>query len=223
MDRLLTEIEHFRAWAGTAFPGLSPAEIGGEWETEYLGWDGITAAFEDALDRRLPEEFTDEVLSQLVYIIARDNECEVLAQMASEREAWFTALCRLSLSLSEPEARWQLAIRLPAMADRTMAGQLLEQFVRDQDEYVSRRAVMVMPALLPDKVEHYASIFWERNCWGELQEYQRMAVLSALADAGSPLLGKYLNMARADGRPYLVRYAEEISSKYPTISSTDSR
>lgn len=44
-------------------------------------------------------------------------------------------------------------------------------------EYVSRRALLAMPALRPDCVEQFAPLFWERNCYSlELQEYQRIAV-----------------------------------------------
>lgn len=72
---------------------------------------------------------------------------------------------------------------------------------------------MELPALLPDKVEAYSTWFWPRDVYGDWQEYQRMAVLTALKEIRSPLLGEYLKRAREDGRIYLVRYADEISSE----------
>ena len=58
---------------------------------------------------------------------------------------------------------------------------MILDFAKDPNEYVSRRALLAMPALRPDCVEQFAPLFWERNCYSlELQEYQRIAVLVSL-------------------------------------------
>ena len=49
---------------------------------------------------------------------------------------------------------------------------------------------------------------WEGE--GPMQEYQRMAVLAALAKIGSASLGDYLQRAETDGRQYLQAYAATI-------------
>ena len=171
------------------------------------------ALFEKTIKNSRPGDFADAELSELVYIIARNNEDEALAEYLSRYTEWFMKLGELSLLLNEPEARWQFAIRLKEMTDKKRAGVLLEKFVNDDNEYVSRRALMELPALLPDKVEAYSTWFWPRDVYGDWQEYQRMAVLTALNEIRSPLLGEYLKRAREDGRIYLVRYADEISSE----------
>ena len=111
-----------------------------------------------------------------------------MAEYLSRYTEWFMKLGELSLLLNEPEARWQFAIRLKEMTDKKRAGVLLEKFVNDDNEYVSRRALMELPALLPDKVEAYSTWFWPRDVYGDWQEYQRMAVLTALKEIRSPLL-----------------------------------
>ena len=48
---------------------------------------------------------------------------------------------------------------------------IILDFAKDPNEYVSRRALLAMPALRPDCVEQFAPLFWERNCYSpELQE-----------------------------------------------------
>ena len=60
MNRLLVEIEKFKKWSELTFPCRIAGDIGGEWETGYNGWDAVYAAFEEALNRLRPEDFTAE-------------------------------------------------------------------------------------------------------------------------------------------------------------------
>lgn len=213
MEQLLRAIQTFKAWANMTFPGRMPYEIGGEWETEYNAWDTIVTAFEKVIKNSKPSEYTDSQLAELVYIIARDNECETLAEFLSDDDEWFVKICELTLQSQEPDAKWQLAIRLKEVKDKKQAGFLLEKFVQDDNEYVNRRALMELPELLPEKVEAYSKQFWHRNLYGPIQEYQRMAVLTALKKVNSPLLEEYLIKADEDGRKYLVLHAEKIRSE----------
>ena len=88
---------------------------------------------------------------------------------------------------------------------------MILDFAKDTNEYVSRRALLAMPALRPDCVEQFAPLFWERNCYSlELQEYQRIAVLVSLDAIHSGLLPQYLEQAKQDGRRYLLEHAERI-------------
>ncbi|MBS6349499.1 MAG: hypothetical protein KH443_11980, partial [Oscillospiraceae bacterium] len=88
---------------------------------------------------------------------------------------------------------------------------MILDFAKDPNEYVSRRALLAMPALRPDCVEQFAPLFWERNCYPlELQEYQRIAVLVSLDAIHSGLLPQYLEQAKQDGRRYLLEHAERI-------------
>ena len=91
---------------------------------------------------------------------------------------------------------------------------MILDFAKDPNEYVSRRALLAMPALRPDCVEQFAPLFWERNCYSlELQEYQRIAVLVSLDAIHSGLLSQYIKRAKRDGRKYLLEAAERIEGK----------
>ena len=93
------------------------------------------ALFEKTIKNSRPGDFADAELSELVYIIARNNEDEALAEYLSRYTEWFMKLGELSLLLNEPEARWQFAIRLKEMTDKKRAGVLLEKFVNDDNEW----------------------------------------------------------------------------------------
>ena len=64
-----------------------------------------------------------------------------------------------------------------------------------------------------DKVEHYAEVFWNRNKYDEMDEYQKMAVLFSLKTIGSKDLGKYIELAKQDGRKYLLENAVKLESE----------
>ena len=49
--------------------------------------------------------------------------------------------------------------------------------------------------------------------YGEMDEYQKMAVLHSLEAVNSKQLERYIEMAIDDGRPHLVKYAKGIEGK----------
>ena len=68
-----------------------------------------------------------------------------------------------------------------------------------------------MSSLRPDQVERFAELFWNKTCYpDEWQEYQRIAVLVALDEVHSALLPRYLELAKRDGRKYLMQHVERI-------------
>ncbi len=38
-DRLLEQAKKFHKWQETTYPGITTAEIGGEWEVDYPDWN----------------------------------------------------------------------------------------------------------------------------------------------------------------------------------------
>ena len=106
MEELLRTINEFRAWQAARFPGRNPREISGEWETWYEGWSEINTAFRKVLQETEPEATDKHLLDEMIYIIARDNECELLMEDLIEYPEWFSALCQHSLSTEEADAKW---------------------------------------------------------------------------------------------------------------------
>jgi hypothetical protein len=86
----------------------------------------------------------------------------------------------------------------------------LRSFVYDDNEYLSRRALLSLASLKSDKSEALAERAWES---GHL--YQRIAALSVLNKISSSKLQEYLKKAHEDGREYLVKNTLKIESVQP--------
>lgn len=210
-ERLLEQAEKFHQWQETTYPGKTTEEIGGAWEVDYPAWNDIFDAFCHVLTQMDAETADSVLLDEMVYLIARDNEAEGFIQETTSHPQWFECLCRRAAASNENEAKWQFAAYLPECSCSQEVRDIILDFAKDPNEYVSRRALLAMPALRPDCVEQFAPLFWERNCYSpELQEYQRIAVLVSLDAIHSDLLPQYLEQAKQDGRRYLLEHAKRI-------------
>lgn len=215
-EDLAREICRFKSWAAeTAGEPRS-----GEWECGYAHWP----AFYDALSRFIAtvetENLSPTAVSELLYGLARDNECEHVGALLADRPELLLAVAKAALEAAEPDAKWQLCARLAKVDDsrRDDAEQLLLVFVRDDDEYVSRRALLALSQLQSPQVEALAE-----RAWATTHQYQRIAALWALHAVASPALGDYLARARQDGREYLVQNAETLEAKAIAVQEREAR
>ncbi len=209
-NQLFIEIEKFDIWAQTQFD-MPQDDIGGEWECGYKNWDEIYSAFVNFLNETDASNWTDKEKERLLYIIARDNEAGYLADLLNESA--LIVLAKFAVVQGKRDDKWQLAIQLHKLTDKQLAIALLEEFVNDKEEYVNRRALIELAKLKSDKVESYAELFWSRNLYGDMDEYQKMAVLYSLKEINSTQLDKYIQLAKQDGRQYLVQNAIKIESE----------
>lgn len=147
----------------------------------------------------------------MIYLIARDNEARALYSKPPPIQNGSSVSAAILLSPNENEAKWQFAAYLPECPCGQEVKNMILDFANDPNEYVNRRALLAMPALRPDCVEQFAPLFWERNCYSpELQQYQRIVVLTSLNAIHSSLLPQYLELSKQDGRNYLLEHAERI-------------
>ena len=213
-ERLLEQVGKFHQWQEITYPGKTTEEIGGAWEVDYPAWNDIFDAFCHVLTQMDAEMADSILLDEMVYLIARANEAEGFIQETTSHPQWFECLCRRAAASNENEAKWQFAAYLPECSCSQEVRDIILDFAKDPNEYVSRRALLAMPALRPDCVEQFAPLFWERNCYSpELQEYQRIAVLVSLDAIHSDLLPQYLERAKQDGRSYLLEHAKRIEGE----------
>lgn len=208
---LFTLIGEFDKWA-QSLSDSPQDERGGEWECDYHHWGLIYDAFETFIQVSNPEMWTVDEKERLLYILARDNEREILAKMVSTSPHALTSLTEYAITYGHRDDKWQLAVQLHTLDDKNMAILLLEKLVMDEDEYVNRRSLMELAKIGASSVEYYCELFWKRHIYPEMdEEYQRMAVLTALKDINSMQLGHYLELAKKDGRKHLARAAEIMS------------
>ena len=125
----------------------------------------LTSAFCQVLTQMDAETADGILLDEMVYLIARANEAEGFIQETTSHPQWFECLCRRAAASNENEAKWQFAAYLPECPCSQEVKDMILDFAKDPNEYVSRRALLAMPALRPDCVEQFAPLFWERNCY----------------------------------------------------------
>ncbi len=132
MKVLAEQVERFQEWA-TRQTGRS-----GEWETDYSEWAALWATANQTLAKSSLDE---SEIALLLYVLARDNESELILEMLLEYPDNGMLLARACLGNSEPDARWQILIFLGSQ-DGEAAQELLRGLVQDEDEYVRRRALL---------------------------------------------------------------------------------
>ncbi|EIG63868.1 hypothetical protein [Bradyrhizobium sp. WSM1253] len=203
--RLAETVSAFRSWADS----LPVQQRVREWECNYQQWPAITSAFTAFLDSCLPQRWDASVYKLLLYILARDNEMEILKKELIAKPTHLLALTRIALDSGEQDARWQLADALGSA--ELIAGEvepLLGRLFCDENEYVSRRALLALARRRSKLAEPLAV-----RAWATEHEYQRMAALEVFAACDSPLLSSYLDLALRDGRQHLANIAHALRAK----------
>ncbi len=200
-----SEVAKFRAWAERYLAD----DRYGEWECDYPGWPELHSAFIDYMDATPTTELPSDVVADLIYAIARDNEISHLASQLGQRPVHLLRLLPHVLVSEEPDARWQIAAQLGKRAlPFAIAEPALIKLVADQDEYVRRIALQALGRIDSPHTEHFCGQAWESG-----HEYQRIMVLWVLHTIGSSQLDRYLALAREDGREYLRMNVDHIEAK----------
>lgn len=134
-SQLIKEIESFILWSKTCEKSY------GEWETDYLHWDRIYKSTNNLIEKIPVENWSAELVNKFLFILARDNECENIIGQLIDHPNQLIELANHLLSFNDFEARWQIAYGLGEITDFGIkVKQLLQKFILDEVEYVSRRA-----------------------------------------------------------------------------------
>lgn len=137
MEAYDSEVLRFRQWADHGAPDLLGLGHGAEWECNYPHWERLLAAVQERISTA--PGLTGAEQHDLLYVLARDNEDEQVAEMLKTAPRLVEELLPLALAHPDPAARWQIAMILrAALGDG--AGDPLGKFTKDDDEYVRRRA-----------------------------------------------------------------------------------
>ena len=196
----LASVERFRTWAATTVHEAA------EWEFYYPSWSELYSSWEALLELGGLEHWNTELVDSALYAIARDNEAEMMADMIPPEA--LTRLAKLAIPGSEPDAKWQLAEQLGAVAT-SHSEALLLQLAADTEEYVRRRALQSLARLKSNKVTEIALREWARD---EGAGNSRNNALCALHEVGSPAFGKLLEEALASKNDLVRNRAEQLRS-----------
>ena len=210
-EALHTKVNRFKAWTKENFPAFSEEDDNGEWcfcDEFYEMYDCSMAIIRNLATG----EATEQMIDDLLYVIARDNECETLLQELEEHSEWFSLLCRRCLQTGYTAAKWQFAKHLPNYRGGDGLEKLIYDFLETGDEYTERMALQALAEIYPEQAERYAVDFWERKKY-EYDEYQKIMVLHVLFQIHSPKLPHYLALAKQSEYRYLRENAEELCEK----------
>ena len=199
IDNLYKEIRIFTLWANKNHPEWNEENDNGEWEL----WGNsnfdemVDAARKVIANIECKDIIDEELIDSLLFTVARDNECEILADELLQYEGWFNLLAKKSIGSKYVNAEWQFAKRIGKIEE---CKKLVYDFIESDYEYSSRMALQTMADIYPDKAEEYAILFWNRGKYSNgsyEDEYQKIMALHVLHKIGSKRLGEYLQKAKA--------------------------
>lgn len=159
-----------------------------EWVTLYPNWELLNTIFNSLLDTTSYFDWDQRTINNLLYIIGRDNECELLIQKVAEYPKSILFLGKEGLSSSDADTKWQLAHYLThAKSLQPETEEVILKYFKDQNEYVRRRALLSLGILKSKYAEQCALESWRTGL-----KYQKLAALEVLKQIGSP---HYLSLA----------------------------
>jgi HEAT repeats len=142
MTLLHQEVTKFREWVSSV-EYLNSETLNAEYGCIYSEWWHLLEIILTFLTTSINDHWTDREVSDILYVMGWDNECEDLADEIEENPDVLIKLANLALNSLEDDAKWQLADRLGNLSNET-AELLLLKFVDDKDEYVRRRALSAL-------------------------------------------------------------------------------
>ena len=206
------KVQRFKKWAQTNHPERTEDNDNGEW-CFCTRFDEMYSAAVDMIKNYPASAADEQIIDDLLYAIARDNEAEIIIGILEDYNDWFALLCRACLSSPYTNAKWQFAKGLKNYSGNDDLKQLIFDFLAVDYEYTERMALKSLAAIDPQQAEKYAVDFWNRGKYAEGTyeiEYQRIMVLHVLYQIKSDSLEKYLQLAENSDYKYLKSNAEEI-------------
>ena len=191
----------FKVWAKRNYPQITEETDNGEW-CFCPEFDDMRS-YSIAVINEVPAgEATEQIMDDLLYVIARDNECSLVIEILENYDQWFSLLCRRCINTDYTNAKWQFAEHLHSYKGEDNLQEMVYDFLSAGDEYTERLALQALADIYPACAESYAVEFWERNKY-ESDEYQKIMVLHVLYQIHSAKLPHYLELAEMSDNMYL--------------------
>lgn len=206
ISKFTSEVSRFREWA------VSYKDTSGEWECDYGNWDSIYLATDNLLKESLNTNFQSDLLDDLIYIIARDNECEIIREKLTDFPDLLRVLAFRALDSEEWHAKWQIVVSVHE-ANLMDASDLIRPYLKDKEEYVRRRSLAALAYHSPLEAESIA----KENMNGKY-EYTRIMGLNVLKIVESDSLEFYLKRHENDPDEYVRNNVQEIREEIEGLS-----
>ena len=213
-NKLHVKVNAFKSWAKTYYPQITEENDNGEWCFCYEFDEMISSAL-SIIEKCSVASATEQMIDDLLYAIARDNECEIIINELTDYNEWFALLCRHSLKTHYTNAKWQFVKNICNYDGNDNIHELVYDFLTVEDEYTERMALKALADIYPEKAEKYAIDFWNRKKYKN-DEYQKMMALDVLYQIRSPKLYHCLETAEHSNYEYLKINAQRIREKMKT-------
>ena len=213
-NKLHIKVNAFKSWTKSNYPEITEDNDNGEW-CFCDEFDEMTSYALSIIQECPTANATKQIIDDLLYAIARDNECETIIDELTAHNEWFSLLCRHSLKAHYTNAKWQFVKNLCNYNGNDNIHELVYDFLTVEDEYTERLALKALADIYPEKAEEYAIDFWNRKKYKN-DEYQKIMVLHVLYQIRSPKLYYYLEIAEHSNYEYLKINAQEIREKMKT-------
>ena len=179
-----------------------------EWEANYSKWGLINTLISRLVNSTDFTKWNQKTLNNILFLVARDNESEMLVDTLSENPSCFIYLAGEGLKYQDDSARWQFAHHLSKIAEHPKAEVLILSYYNDHAEYVRRRALLALGYIKSTYAEEKAIEAWNTN-----MEYLKIAALETLYQVKSTQLEKYLQLGLNDPFELVKRNSERIISQ----------
>lgn len=186
-----------------------------EWESDWSQWDASYRVIEAYLESTSQQSLTESECTDLLFILARDSENQEIQINLSKHPNKIRQLTAATNKVNEPHASWQLAdIISDTDLDIEIKIDLLEGFLKSDDEYVRRRALNSFAKIshcnfgdveLKKRTELHAS-----NAWESGNEYQMISALWALHEIGSKKAEVYIESGLENPSKIIRDAAKEV-------------
>lgn len=212
IDTLHKLVKKFKIFQKQYYPQITEENDNGEWEIEYELWDEMNNAYLAIIEKNEAESMKKSLLDDMLYAIARDNECSNLLIETLNYPRWFEILCRYCIKTNYYNAKWQFAEQLGSYKGESDVIELLFYFIESGDEYTERMALRSLCEHFPQQAEEYALKFWERNIYSA-DEYQKIMALYVLHKIKSPFLKEYIAKSYETEYVYLKEWADRYANE----------
>ena len=105
------------------------------------------------------DEATEQMLDDILFGIARDNECSRIIEVLLKYPDWYALLCEKVLFTEYINAKWQFEESLKDYHGKDEIKALIFDFLQVDDEYTQRMALKSLAYIHPDKAEEHAIEF----------------------------------------------------------------
>ena len=205
----------FQEFAKNNYPDITEDSDNGEWEIGIAEFDGMIDQILKTIQNVPYNDASDQMLDDILYGIARDNECGMIIDYLEDFPEWYSVLCRKSLGTGYTNAKWQFAESLRNYKGHDGLQDIIFQFLDTGDEYTERLALKTLADLFPERAEEFAIEFWNREKFINHKgyEYQKIMALHVLFEIHSSKLNEYLELAEKSDFKWLRLNAGEIRQK----------